>query len=163
MDCERYEQMLAAYASGDLTADEAEAVERHLSGCSACRQTLEGYRAVIGLIADEPVVSPTASESAAMASAVASVEPGRQRRVDRTAVPAKGLPGFALATLAAFVLIALVLGLQAFGSIDIVWLISFVNPVWIAVAAVLVVFVSSFIPIWITARRRPLNGLTFMR
>ncbi len=163
MDCERYAQMLAGYASGDSTADEAEPVERHLSGCSTCRQTLEGYRAVIGLIADEPIVSATVSESAAMASALARVSLGHQLSREMMAVPAKGLPGFTLATLAAFVLIALVLGLQIVGHIDILWLISFVNPVWIAVAAVFIVFVSSFIPIWVTARRRPLNGLTFSR
>ena len=163
MECKNCEEMLTAYACGDLAAEEAAAVERHVGECTGCRETLEGCRAVIGSIADESIISPTAAESAALAGALARVRLGRQPSREMMAVPAKGLLGFALATLAAFVLIALVLGLQAFGHVDIVWMIGSVNPIWIAAAAVLVVFVTSFIPIWVTARRRPLNGLTFSR
>ncbi len=123
----------------------------------------EAYRAVISSVADEPVLSPSESESATVSAALAHayVCPRGSRQARTRSL--KQLLGFALVTVAVFVFIATVLGLQAFGHIDFIWMMGSINPLRIALSAVVVVFVTSFIPIWVTARRRPLNGLTFGR
>lgn len=162
MECERYEDILASYASGDLSEKEAAALEAHLHTCAACRESLEEYRSVAALIADEPMLSPTASESAALAQAMERI-PMCAPKTQAVTRSSRELAGFALATVAAFAFLVLVLGLQSIGKIDLVSEIARFNPLTIAVSAVVVVFVTSFIPIMVTARRRPLNGLTFSR
>jgi hypothetical protein len=56
-----------------------------------------------------------------------------------------------------------VVGLQVFGRIDLISAVQSVNPLRLAMAGFVAVFVTSFIPILVTARRRPLIGLTFSR
>ena len=63
----------------------------------------------------------------------------------------------------AFALVATVLALQTFGVMDILAVVTSVGPLVIALTLVVVVFVTSFVPIAVTARRRPLNGMTFRR
>jgi len=46
MSCEDMEEMLARYASGDLTGDEAFVVRMHLSLCEECRASFEIYRSL---------------------------------------------------------------------------------------------------------------------
>jgi len=38
--CERFEERLALHVENDLSADESAAVERHVAGCSGCREYL---------------------------------------------------------------------------------------------------------------------------
>ena len=163
MECRQCEKMLAPYLLGELDAGKVEALEAHLAACSSCRQEVEAYKMVVGCITGAPSLSPSPDESTALASALAQVrlpQPA-SRQVDLR--PAKELLAFALASVAVFVLVAVVLGLQTFGYIDILWRLNSINPFRIALVAVIAVFVTSFIPIWVTARRRPLNGLTFSR
>jgi len=162
MECERYEDILASYVSGDLSEKEAAALEAHLHSCDGCRESLEAYRSVAALIADEPVLTPTASESAALAQALDHI-PMSAPKAQAVTRSSRELAGFALATAAAFVFLVLVLGLQSIGKINLVSEIARFNPLTIAVSAVVIVFVTSFIPIMVTARRRPLNGMTFVR
>jgi anti-sigma factor RsiW len=162
MECERYEDMLSSYVSGDLNGKAAEALEAHLQGCAECRESLDVYRSVAALIADEPALAPTASESAALAQALDRI-PMRTPKAQAVTRSSRELAGFALATVAAFAFLVILLGLQSIGRIDLVSGIARFNPLTIAVSAVVVVFVTSFIPIMVTARRRPLNGMTFVR
>jgi hypothetical protein len=46
--CHEIEPELTALAQGELAADRAAEVERHLAACSACREALEGIRSVFG-------------------------------------------------------------------------------------------------------------------
>jgi hypothetical protein len=52
MNCNDIERLLLLRHSGEIRPDEAEALERHLSGCDACRKHDAELRALFGLAAD---------------------------------------------------------------------------------------------------------------
>lgn len=163
MDCRECGSLLADYALGELAGGIASELRAHLDGCPACREKLSRHTCVIGMMRDEPEASPTARESARLAQALARVrlpQAPAQRADD--AVP-QGLPGFVAASVLAFAAMVALLALNAFGVIDIRSAALEIGPVAIAVTAIVVVFLTSFVPIAVTARRRPLNGMTFRR
>ena len=43
MNCEHVEDLLPAYAEGDLPAEERAGVDTHVEGCASCRQSLEFF------------------------------------------------------------------------------------------------------------------------
>lgn len=157
MECRLCEESLAGYACGDLSAEEVEAIETHLMGCSMCREALESCRATIKLLTDVPILCPSRSESAQLARALDRVaEP-------RVSIRPNELFGFAVATALTFAFLVIVLGLQLLGRINIVWMIGPLSVPRVVISAVAILVVTSFIPILVTAKRRPLNGLTFSR
>ena len=50
MSCVDWEERVALYAGGDLPAGEAAELERHLSGCAACREALESQGRALALL-----------------------------------------------------------------------------------------------------------------
>lgn len=161
MNCRDYEHRMIAHVLGELAEDVASGCRAHIETCARCRAVYESYACLVGAIITEPETCPTASESAALAEALANVElcPRVERRMVES-VP-QGFPGFVLASVLAFLVIVTGLGLQRFGVIDVLAAVRGVGLQWVALAAVVVVFVTSFIPIAVTAKRRPLNGMTF--
>jgi hypothetical protein len=155
MECKQCEELLLGHACGDLSSPE---IELHLMDCAKCREALESYRAAIKLLADEPMLSPSRSESAQLARAL-----DRAAVQGRVSIRPKEVLGFAVATALTFAFLVMVLGLQLLGRINIVWMIGPLNVPKVVVSAVAILIVTSFIPILITAKRRPLNGLTFSR
>ena len=119
------------------------------------------YQPEIDAIKGPPMLTPTASESVALSKALAEIAPALARTPER--VKPEGLRGFVLASIAAFALVATMLALQTFGVVSIRSVVTSLGPLVIALALVVVVFVTSFVPIAVTARRRPLNGMTFRR
>ena len=162
MDCRDCELILVEYAMGELAQDTASDCRAHLETCPACRRELEDYRRLIGAIADEPVAVPSEAESAALAMALDRVRPCPSP-APRVADPGlQGLPAFAAACAAAFVIVAGILALHTFGAVSFA-AAGAIGWGTIAVTATVIVFVTSFVPIAVTARRRPLNGMTFRR
>ncbi len=162
MDCRECESMLVEYAMGELAEDAAPDCRAHLETCPACRRELEDYRRLIGVIADEPVAVPSEAESAALALALDRVRPCPSPAT-RVADPGlQGLPAFAAACAAMFVIVAAILGLHTFGAVSFA-AVGVIGWRAIAVTVTVIVFVTSFVPIAVTARRRPLNGMTFRR
>lgn len=161
MECRQFRSLLEAYALGELVGNELTDCQAHIEACSNCRQAVDAYAGIVSAIASEPLAAPSESESASLAKALAGIElcPAPQRTAP-DAVP-QGLPGFALASVLVFLLVAGVLALQRFGVIDIVSFAHEIGLQWIALAVVVVIVVTSFIPIAVTAHRRPLNGMTF--
>ena len=157
MECRHCEELLVGYACGDLSAREVEAIELHLAGCSRCREALECSRSTMKLLADEPILSPSKSESAQLARALERVA------APKVSIRPSEVFGFAIATALTFAFLVIVLGLQLLGRINIMWMIGPLNVPKVVVSAVAILIVTSFIPILITAKRRPLNGLTFSR
>jgi hypothetical protein len=51
MNCQDFEEMLSAYADGELSRTQREFIEEHLSGCAHCRETLASFTAVGRLLA----------------------------------------------------------------------------------------------------------------
>ena len=154
MECRQCEESLMGYACGDLPSPE---IELHLMDCAKCRKALESYRAAMKLLADEPMLSPSKSESAQLARALERVA------APKVSIRPSEVFGFAVVTVLTFAFLVIVLGLQLLGRINIVWMIGPLNVPKVVVSAVAILIVTSFIPILITAKKRPLNGLTFSR
>jgi len=162
MNCRECESNLSPYVLDEAPEEVRSACAAHLQTCAACRDILAQYMSIVETISNEAEAVPSASESAALAMALAQVRLGSPA-VRPVAAPApQGLFAFLLASAAAFVMVAAVLALQTFGRINILALLGSVNPAALALAFVIIVFVTSFVPIAVTARRRPLNGMTFM-
>jgi hypothetical protein len=51
MNCQDFEELLSAYADGELSRTQREFIEEHLSGCAHCREKLAGFRAAGRLLA----------------------------------------------------------------------------------------------------------------
>ncbi|HYG75000.1 MAG TPA: zf-HC2 domain-containing protein [Planctomycetota bacterium] len=78
--CEDFEADLSAFLDGELTAQEKSALEQHLSGCLACRRTLETLRTVSGAVGDVPRVKAPPSLLEKVRKDVAN-EPALRERV----------------------------------------------------------------------------------
>lgn len=163
MDCRQIEPKLVELALGELTQEELAQCRAHILTCVRCAEALAEYEAVTSELAGEPMASPSASESAALASALAKVQPGRAT-APRPATPLpQGFGEFVAASLAVFLLLTALLVFQIRGMIDFRAILAGVGAFKALGAVIVVVIVTSFVPIAITARRRPLNGMTFRR
>jgi hypothetical protein len=60
MNCRDWEERIALWAGGDLSAAEAGGVERHVAGCEDCRRFAEGVRQSLGVLreAHEEPIAP---------------------------------------------------------------------------------------------------------
>jgi anti-sigma factor RsiW len=163
MDCRELEPLLIALALGEQTQEESARCREHIEECPDCAKALARYQELAGMLVAEPMASPTASESAALASALAGVEL-RRRGAPRAAnsVP-QGFGEFVAASLAAFVLVTALLALQIRGAIDIGAALASAGALRVLGAVTLIVIITSFVPIAVTAHRRPLNGMTFRK
>ncbi|MBN1643868.1 MAG: zf-HC2 domain-containing protein [Dehalococcoidales bacterium] len=92
MNCRDFEEMLSAYASGELSPAQREIIERHLTDCADCRTALSDFQKVrqqvSSLKADEPTID---IKDAAMAKikSIAAVSPAKRRlRRSLAVVPA---------------------------------------------------------------------------
>ncbi len=158
MNCEQYEASIIACAAGELDENEAAECRAHIGSCDSCRAIYESYVCVIESVAGEPAPVPTRAESAALSRALARVETASPREP-----LAEGLPAMIWASLLAFAVVACVLGLHVAGCFSLVAAARAIGPAPIAVAVVMTVFITSFVPIAVASRRRPLNGATFRR
>lgn len=160
MNCEDYQSRMTSYILGELPAGEAVACRNHLETCTQCRASYETYARLVAAIEQEPELTPTVWESEALSRALGEV--AQPAKSAREALP-QGLPALIWASLAAFVVVASILALQVSGCLSLVSAARSVGPAPIALAVVVTIFVTSFLPIAVAARRRPLNGMTFRR
>ncbi|GLV59531.1 hypothetical protein KDH_63570 [Dictyobacter sp. S3.2.2.5] len=59
MNCEQVRDLLSAYLDDQLTANERQYVDAHLSSCPQCASVLADYRRFDALLAQLPRVTPT--------------------------------------------------------------------------------------------------------
>lgn len=59
MNCQQIESQAIAYLDGQLSAGEREAVQIHLQACSACRDRLQGFTGVFGLLDQWEGIQPS--------------------------------------------------------------------------------------------------------
>ena len=55
MSCERMEGRILSYVDGRLKENERPEVEKHLATCASCQLRVEEFRAVSGLLDEQPV------------------------------------------------------------------------------------------------------------
>jgi hypothetical protein len=60
MDSKHIEEELSSYLSGELSASETEAVEKHLADCALCSDQLKALEQLNGLLSDADEIQPTA-------------------------------------------------------------------------------------------------------
>ena len=161
MDCNQFESVVIEYMSGELRHEQAQECRAHLDQCPGCREQFEAYERVVHQICAETPVTPTEAESRALGDALAKSRLPRAAVPQRAFRPVEGFVGFLAASVAVFAIVAVTLALHAFGAINLLELCREIGFPAIAAVAIVVVFVTSFIPIAVTARRRPLNGMTF--
>jgi anti-sigma factor RsiW len=76
MNCERIESQLIVYLDAKAKPAERRQVESHLAECAACRQRVDEFRLVAGLLDELPMIAPSPSFDAALRERVAA-EPRR--------------------------------------------------------------------------------------
>ena len=52
MDCQKIQDNLSAYLDGELPAEDARQVERHVEECAVCRDLLRELRSVADVLGD---------------------------------------------------------------------------------------------------------------
>jgi hypothetical protein len=70
MSCVEWEERVALHAGGDLTGEEAAAVERHLGECSACQLLWSGVRESLAVLQAAHAELPAAADFTAVRSRV---------------------------------------------------------------------------------------------
>jgi anti-sigma factor RsiW len=161
MNCNDYEPILAAYAAGDLSKQEAEATKAHLEACDSCRGESQAYSLMINAIASAPEIVASPMELSALAKALDSASLVEKPAPESDAQWQGGMQSFLKISAAVFALIVAALTAQAVGWLSVRSLSEYVKPPVVVLAAVIIIFVTSFVPIAVTAKRRPLNGMTF--
>jgi len=161
MKCKDCELLLAAYASGDLSEQEALDCRTHLETCERCRHSLEAYSLLVEAIASEPQTIASSAESSALAAALDRASLAAKPAREVSGQWQSGVPAFVTASLAVFVLMVAALTAQAMNLLDVRSLVEHGRLPVVALMAVVIIFVTSFVPIAVTAKRRPLNGMTF--
>lgn len=159
MNCKECENLLAAYVSDELDGERSSACSMHLKECEPCRSLLESYSCLIDAIAESPMISPTKVESIELCRSLKSVKlPSTRFRF----APRQLLERIALLTMCimSFIAITMIMSMLRNGQISISII---TDPLIIFSGLAIVIFIVSFLPIVITARRRPLNGATFKR
>lgn len=71
MNCERIEAQLIAYLDAKAKPAERRNVEAHLAECADCRQRVDEFRLVAGLLDELPVIAPSPSFDAALRARIA--------------------------------------------------------------------------------------------
>ncbi len=141
-------ERLEALAAGELGGADAAVVESHLVGCTRCRDEVEEWRALFGVLADLPGLEPTPGfADAVMARVVVrSLWAERLAAFLRWATPR---------TTAAWALLAAAMALPALVYAGVfAWL---ANQPWFTVAAVSV-FVRQTLPGWFSETGQWLLG-----
>ena len=163
MDCRDCESVLVDYALGELPEDKASECRAHIDKCAACREEMSKFSCLERMMQDSPEATPTSAESARLSRALDEMALPQPRVPWATELVPRGLPAFVAACVLAFMLIASLLSFLAFGAVDVRSAAIGTRPGALICAAVMVVFITSFVPIAVTAKRRPLNGMTFRR
>ncbi|MCE5322215.1 zf-HC2 domain-containing protein [bacterium] len=163
MICEKYEPKIVAYVLGELAEAEAEQCHAHIEACEHCRSIYEKYACLVDEISRDAEPIPTLAESESLSQALAQI-PLHQQQTRPDAQPySKGLPALIFGSLVVFCAIAVVLSLQVLGHFNLAAAIWSIGPAPITVFILVAIFVTSFLPIAVASKRRPLNGMTFRR
>ena len=72
VNCERISSTLIPYLDGRASADDQRAVEAHASICPACRQRIEEYRCLSGVLDELPIIEPSAAFNARLRETIAA-------------------------------------------------------------------------------------------
>src|SRR5215475_13190632 len=78
MSCEKMETRILSYVDGRLKETERAEMDKHLSGCSACRVRVNEFRAVTDLLDELPVIEPSGAFNARVHALIAA-EPEKRR------------------------------------------------------------------------------------
>lgn len=101
--CVEFDEQITHYALGEISDTDRPRIEEHLLSCSACRNAFDERRAAAAFLASGEPVALSAEAGAAVAVAAAGATPP-------SATPPHSRPGWARSSIAASVLIMILLG-----------------------------------------------------
>src|SRR5437660_8141806 len=90
-------EQLSAYVDGELTGDERDDLEQHLTGCSDCSATLRALRATLADMRALPAPVPSEQEAWALRAAIAKARKRPATRYQRWAIAAGSVAAVAIA------------------------------------------------------------------
>ena len=108
---DRRREELSVSLDGRLSAPEYAALERHLAGCEACREELDGLRAAVALL--RAAAAPQTRRSFALTPAMLETAPARPWLAQPARLPAPVLTGARWATAVAATLLFSVVSYDA--------------------------------------------------
>jgi anti-sigma factor RsiW len=111
MSCEEMEEILARYASGDLTDEEKFIADVHLSACEECRGSLEIYKAL-----ESDLVSRPKGRSSSRAASRRIMKRIRLEEPQAFTYPLWSAPAIVGAVVAISIILTVALGLLGGGS-----------------------------------------------
>lgn len=160
MNCRECENLLAAYVSDDLNEELSTACSLHLDECVSCRESMKLYACFLTSISESPMIIPTETESINLSKSLkdvklpAPVQPHLtwRQQLEHIALVVMCIVSFAAVTMITWAIRS--------GQIPVSMI---TNPAVLLPVIIIIVFIISFLPIAITARRKPLNGATFKR
>lgn len=108
-ECEKYQELCAAFVDDELTAEELASLQAHLAVCPSCAEYLDDLRQVVGLCREKPPEPPEAFHENIMQYIVAQaqatvVQPEHRRRT---------LPVFTVLAAAAVVVLCVLSGVSS--------------------------------------------------
>lgn len=108
-ECEKYQELCAAFVDDELTAEELASLQAHLAGCPECTEYLDDLRQVAGLCREKPPEPPETLHENIMQYIVAEaqatvVQPEHRRRT---------LPVFTVLAAAAVVVLCVLSGVSS--------------------------------------------------
>lgn len=101
--CVEFDEQITHYALGEISDTDRPRIEEHLLSCSACRNAFDERRAAAAFLASGEPVALSAEAGAAVAVAAAGATPP-------SATPPHSRPGWARSSIAASILIMILLG-----------------------------------------------------
>jgi predicted anti-sigma-YlaC factor YlaD len=76
--CSKYEEMMFDFIDGELTAEQADEFNKHITGCESCRAELERRKKTVKLIS-ESAYEPKSSLTAAVTGSITQLKKNRKR------------------------------------------------------------------------------------
>ncbi|MHB1457798.1 MAG: anti-sigma factor family protein [Armatimonadota bacterium] len=160
MDCRECENLLAAYVSGDLSEGQVTLYNLHMKECVECKGSMEMYACLKDSIIGSPMITPTEEESLDLARSLRDVKLPSTPQPRRTWNQLLEQVALAVMCIVSFIIVAFIAWSVKMGQVS---FSTIANPAILLPGIIIVIFIVSFLPIIITARRKPLNGMTFKR
>jgi hypothetical protein len=79
MNCSQIEILLPAYLEADLSAEEMAGIQSHLAECASCREVLNGFTQLDGLLAERRLEVPPAHRT--ILAVLSRFGPGRAKQL----------------------------------------------------------------------------------
>lgn len=163
MNCEEIRRILVEYHVGELDKERRDECKSHLENCPGCLNALLAYQSIIAEAERIPRIHPSPAESMSLSHELDRItkKPPVPIRVERNRTTER--LAFLLASIMVFTLMSVCLRLESLSLTNVLAAVGSIRLSVIALAAVAFIFVTSFLPVVVISRRKPINGMALRR